>query len=260
MPLFLILSLFIFNPILIQAVESIDLSKFEKKVFSQNGEDGVIEKIFNEIGTTNSYYVEFGVENGLECNTRYLREKKNWKGLLMDGGYANPAINLKKEFITRENITSLFVKYKVPSEFDLLSIDIDYNDFYVWNAIKDYKPRVVVIEYNSTHLPNEDKIVVYNAKGRWDGTNYFGASILSLTRLAKKKGYTLVYANNNGVNLFFVRNDLLKKLKTPFKDAGNINLIYRPPTYGNGPNGGHAADPKKRPFVSSASIIGEVSL
>ncbi|CDR33678.1 hypothetical protein [Criblamydia sequanensis] len=258
MYLLLILSLFIFNPISTQAIESIDLSKFEKKVFSQNGEDGVIEKIFNEIGVSNCYYVEFGVENGLECNTRYLREKKNWKGLLMDGGYANPAINLKKEFITRENIANLFAKYKVPSEFDLLSIDIDYNDFYVWNALRDYRPRVVVIEYNSTHLPNEDKIVVYNANGRWDGTNYFGASILSLTRLAKKKGYTLVYANNNGVNLFFVRDDLLKKAS--FKDAGNINSIYRPPTYGHGPNGGHAADPKKRPFVSSVSIIGKVPL
>src|ERR1700722_3810434 len=106
---------------------TIDLREYEKRVFSQNGEDGVLEAIFNTIGKTNQYYVEFGVESGAECNTRYLKDRYHWKGLLMDGGYQNESINLRKEFITAENINALFQKYDVPKQFDLLSIDIDFN-------------------------------------------------------------------------------------------------------------------------------------
>src|SRR5262249_30996920 len=81
----------------------IELSGYEKKEFSQNGEDGVIEAIFSFIGTIDNYFVEFGVEDGAECNTRYLREKYGWHGLMMDGFHENRAINLRKEFITAEN-------------------------------------------------------------------------------------------------------------------------------------------------------------
>lgn len=235
----------------------IDLSLYERKVFSQNGEDGVIDKIFKTIKTTNKFYVEFGTEDASECNTRLLREKHQWQGLLLDGSNENLAINLRKEFITAENITKLFIKYNVPKEFDLLSIDIDFNDFYVWHAISStYKPRVVVIEYNSTHMPHEDKIVVYHPTQMWDVTNYFGASILALARLGKKHGYTLVYADNRGVNLFFIRSSILKDLDYKFKNAGNVKKIYRPPGYGSGPNGGHKADPQKRKFISSKEIMG----
>ena len=180
MKIFAFLTLLVFSMSL-SCYEPINLMDYERKVFSQNGEDGVIEKIFEVIGTKSKYYVEFGVQDGKECNTRHLRENKGWTGLLMDGGYKNQLINLQQEFIDKENINGLFKKYKVPSEFDLLSIDIDFNDFYVWKAIAS-RPSVVVIEYNASHLPNEDKIVVYDPKGRWDGTNYYGASILSLTR------------------------------------------------------------------------------
>src|SRR5690348_8229903 len=114
----------------------LDLHYYEQKIYSQNGEDGVIQKIFHIIGTSSKYFVEFGVENGMECNTRYLREGCHWNGLMMDARYSNPLIHLMKETITAENINLLFEKYHVPYQFDLLSIDIDYNDFYVWNGIK----------------------------------------------------------------------------------------------------------------------------
>ncbi|WP_052345046.1 tetratricopeptide repeat protein [Planktothrix rubescens] len=232
--------------------QQIDLSQHERKIFSQNGEDGVIKKIFEVIKTTNKYYVEFGVENANECNTRNLRENCGWSGLLMDGGYENKEIGLYQEFITAENINELFQKYKVPQELDLLSIDIDYNDFYIWKSLDEiYQPRVVIIEYNASHLPTEDKVVKYDANAVWDSTNYFGASIRALYNLGKRKGYSLIYANNQGVNLFFVKNSILSKIEHSFKDTNNIFLIYNSPKYGSDISGGHRKDNKNREYVTS---------
>ena len=94
---------------------TVDLSEYEYKVYSQSGEDGVILAILNFIGPTKKYYVEFGASDALECNTRLLREKYGWNGLLMDGFHYKPEINLQRSFITAENINSLFEKYEVPS-------------------------------------------------------------------------------------------------------------------------------------------------
>lgn len=228
------------------AYEEIDLSLSEKKIFSQNGEDGVIEKIFSTIGVTNQFYVEFGVENGKECNTRYLREVCGWSGLMMDGSNENASINLHKEYITAENINELFAKYNVPFDFDLLSIDIDGNDFYVWHAIQEYSPKVVVIEYNASYTPPQDKIIVYDPNYVWNGTDYFGASFLSLKKLGAHKGYTLIYAENQGINLFFVRDDIAKQYR--FKNAGCMTL-YKCPMYGS-PCRGFQKDPQRRSHVT----------
>jgi len=160
-----------------------DLSQFEKKIFSQNGEDGIIENIFDTIGTTNKYFVEFGVESGAECNTRLLHEQKGWDGLMMDTQDTDDPF-IKKELITVENVESIFKKYAVPRKLDLLSIDIDGNDYYVWRAITHYRPRVLIIEYNA-HIPvNESKTIVYEPTIQWDGTDYFGASLLALSNLS----------------------------------------------------------------------------
>ena len=133
----------------------------------------------------------------------------------------------------------------------MLSIDIDYNDLYVFDALaKKYKPRVLVIEYNATHLPNEDKVVKYDPLGFWDYSNYYGASVLSLSKIAKKYGYSLVYAENMGVNLFFVRDDVLEQSPFTFKNVNDVEKIYKYPRYSNGPNGGHKADPLEREYVS----------
>ncbi len=237
-------------------VRKIDLNHFEKKIYSQNGEDGVIEKIFELIGTDSKYYVEFGVEDGLERNTRALMTYHGWKGLLMDGRFENSSINLKQMFITKENINQLFNTYGVPVNLDLLSIDIDYNDFYIWQAIDDrYKPRLVIIEYNASHLPKEDCVVPYNPLGCWDKTNYYGASILALYNLGRKKGYSLIYAETMGVNLFFVRDDLLKDKAFHFKNTNDVINLYAFPEYGDGPLGGHRQDPHLRQFIKSTDVI-----
>ena len=208
------------------AILEMKLEKYEKKVYSQNGEDGIIDKIFSIIGTTNKYAVEFGVETGIECNTRFLRERKGWTCLLMDGNAETEFV--KKEHITAENINSIFKKYNVPNEFDLLSIDIDGNDYWIWKAIDSiHIPRVVVIEYNASILVTESKTIAYDPQHLWRGTDYFGASLLALVKLGKIKGYTLVGCDSTGSNSFFIKDELIAgKFQT--KD---ISELYNPPRY-----------------------------
>ena len=257
-----------------------DINLHEKKIYSQNGEDGILEFIFSKIGTTNKFSVEFGVGNGFECNTVYLLEKKGWTGLMMDYGadqeiqwkgvlkkaWSNRnkgfsenikkytkfskkiikrkersmhlKLDIKNERITAENIQNLFQKYKVPEHFDLLSIDIDYNDFWVWKAITKFHPRVLVIEFNSSIPPNESKVVPYDADAQWDGTNYFGASLLALKNLSLEKNYTLLGCDSNGVNAFFCQSDLVKNFK--IKD---IKDLYKSPKYGEKISGTHVGHP-----------------
>jgi len=136
-------------------------------------------------------------------------------------------LDIKNEKVTAENIQNLFQKYNIPNNFDLLSIDIDYNDYWVWKSIVDYSPRVVVIEFNSSIPVNASKVVPYDPDSQWDGTNYFGASLLALKNLGLEKGYTLVGCDSNGVNSFFCKTDLLSEIK--IKD---IQDLYRPPKYG----------------------------
>ena len=236
--------------------EPVDLSLYEKSFYSQNGEDGVLNKIFQLIGTSSRYCVEFGASDGKTNSNTYLLRLQGWSSLLMDRMYEDSAINLHKEFITAENITALFDKYNVPHDLDLLSIDIDFNDFYVWKALgAKYQPSVVVIEYNATHLPHEDKVVKYQPYFCGEGTNYYGASILALYHLGRSKGYSLVYADKEGVNLFFIRDDILEEKKLQFKDMNDVEKLYRYPTYGKGPNGGHREDPKKRAYLTSTDCL-----
>ena len=216
-----------------------NINEFEGKIYSQNGEDGIINAIFSKIGLTNKFFVEFGVENGTECNTRYLREKKEWTGLMMDG-HENPPANIQMEFITAENIQHLFEKYNVPKKFDLLSIDLDFNDLWVWNAIKEYEPRVVIIEYNSTIPFNESKVVEYDSQRVWDGSNYFGASLAAMIQLSTTKGYTLVGCDNRGINAFFVADNLIND----HFDQPKPEQLYRSPTWGPIENGIHTGHRK----------------
>lgn len=206
------------------------LNRFEYQVFSQNGEDGIISEIFNRIGTTNKYFIEFGVENGLECNTTNLLYK-NWSGLWIEGSerscseidrrfkdlILSKRLTLKNAFINAENIESLFDEAGAPAEPDLLSIDIDYNDYYIWKDVNKYRPRVVVLEYNSIFRPDTEFVVKYNANKTSDHTSHFGASLLSYEKLGKEKGYYLVGCVFTGSNAFFVREDLVADLfETPY--------------------------------------------
>ena len=198
------------------------------------------------IGATNKYFVEFGVEDGMECNTRYLSKKRGWQGLLMDGSNENTSINLHKEFITAENIEELFKKYAVPAEFDLLSIDIDGNDYWVWKAIERYKPRVVIIEYNACFPWEESKAIPYEPAFMWEKTDYYGATLRALVKLGNAKGYTLVATDRCGVNAFFVHNALVNG---NFIKKGPEEL-YHAASFKGKPGNKHPRDTKQRPWVA----------
>ena len=210
------------------------------KVYSQSDEDGIIEEIFNRIGVTNKIFIEFGVDYGLENNTHYLL-LKNWEGLWIEGSEQkyneilkkfNPVIfnnRLKviNSFITKENINDL-ISSTISGEIDLLSIDIDGNDIYVWDSINVINPRVVVIEYNGKLSPSVDWVQPYNPNFIWDSTDYSGASLNHINKVANDKGYQFVGTNVAGVNAFFVRKELCSSL---FYDSNNIEDFYNPARY-----------------------------
>lgn len=206
-----------------------DLTRYERRIYSQNGEDGILQAIFARVGTTNRYFVEIGTGDGSECNTRYLADHHDWRGLLLDCRYENPTRSLYREFVTAENINPLFAKYNVPAEFDLLSIDIDGNDLWVWNSIDArWRPRVLVIEYNSNVGPDASLTIPYDQEFCWDGTTYYGASLRALCALAELRGYALIACDSRGINAFFVRADLVAALGEP----AQAERAYRPPSYG----------------------------
>jgi hypothetical protein len=228
------------------------LNRFEYQVFSQNGEDGIIEEIFKRIGTTNQFFVEFGAANGLWNNTTLLLVK-GWRGLWIEGE-AKWVEEIKAKFagvikarklqavesrVTPENIEKLFRAKRVPQELDLLSIDIDGNDYWVWAGLKNYRPRAVVIEYNSLFRPDTKWVMKYNPQHRWNQTCYAGASLKSLELLGAQKGYKLVGCDFLGVNAFFVRQDLVKnKFLKPYTAANH----YEPPRFFLSRSIGHPRD------------------
>ena len=197
------------------------LNRHEYQVYSQNGEDGIIEAIFDRIGTTNRVFVEIGVQDGLECNSTWLL-LKGWSGYWLEGNpksveaiqdkFSGPInkrqLKVQQGFITAENVEALLQENGVPIEFDMLSIDIDGNDYWVWKAIDQVNPRVVVIEYNALFRGNVKWVMKYNPTHIWDGTSYFNASLKSLELLGDSKGYCLVGCDFLGINAFFVRRDL----------------------------------------------------
>lgn len=227
-----------------------DLNFFEQSFFSQSGADGIIRTIFDKIGTTNKFCVEFGIHL-TEGNTLYLKSK-GWDCLWMDASGDGEIIN--KEFITAENINDLFKKYKVPKEFDLLSIDMDGNDYWVWKAIEKYSPRVVVMEYNPTIPPTESKTIKYDPNfcsehnEKNEMTSYYGASLLALKKLGESKGYKLITCDNMGDNAFFVRSDLIKENF----EIKEIEDIYKPPKFGHkNTNGEYIGFPaSKKPMIN----------
>ncbi len=204
-----------------------NLNKFEWKYYSQHGEDGIIDTIFKKIGTTNKYYVEFGVGDGTECNTRYLTEFYGWNGILMDCVKTDNH-KIKQVSVNADNIIKLFQEFNIPREFDLLSIDIDSNDYWVWKAISGYTPRVVIIEYNACFPSTESKTIFYDPNYRWDNSDYFGATLASLVKLGKEKGYTLIGCDSSGTNAFF----LLEDLANEYFLLRDYTKLYYPPKFG----------------------------
>jgi hypothetical protein len=204
-----------------------------KKFFSQSDEDGIIAEIFRRIGTTNRVFVEFGAELGTENNTRYLFEI-GWTGLWIEG-YPDHARSIKSTFkeqiktgelkfidryVTRDNINDLIAGSGLAGEIDFLSVDIDSNDYHVFEAIDVIRPRVVCLEHNHSYPPPQDWVMPHDENYRWDpasGVADFGASLAAMSRLARMKGYELVGCGLYSANGFYVRGDCIgRKFSGPF--------------------------------------------
>lgn len=204
-------------------LKSDNLNDYEFRVFSQWGEDGIIQHLIRSIDIPKKYFVEFGVQDYREANTRFLLVNNNWSGLVMDSSAANIeritkdliywAYDVKpvQAFVTKDNINELLRENGVTGEIGLLSIDIDGNDFWIWRAIEVINPVIVVIEYNYRFGPQAALTIPYKENFDRDqnghGPFYFGASLQALCWLAKRKGYVFVGCSSNGVNAFFVRHD-----------------------------------------------------
>ncbi len=200
----------------------------EYSIFSQNGEDGILLYLFSLIGTTNCKAIEFGIGDGRQCNTANLITNFGWEVLMIEGhtDKARSAntfyrkhpktkegqVTIKEAFITTENINALFSENGYTGEIDLLSIDIDGNDYWIWEAVRVINPRVVVIEYNASLGPEKSISVTYDPEfdryKKHPSGWYHGASLKALEHLGKAKGYRLVGCDSNGVNAFFVRSDI----------------------------------------------------
>ena len=197
----------------------------EFQVYSQWGEDGIIQYLLRHLSVSSNVFVEFGVENYLEANTRWLVEGHNWSGLVIDGSqqyvdaiksdaiYWKHRLKAVSAFVDAENINRLNSGNGISGDVGLLSVDIDGMDYWVWKAIDVVTPAIVVVEYNSLFGPTKSVTVPYDpsfvrqkAHYSW---SYYGASLGALVGLGKTKGYAFVGSNSAGNNAFFVTSDLL---------------------------------------------------
>jgi hypothetical protein len=218
------------------------LHEHERKITSQFGEDGVIARIAQDLGIENGSFFEFGIgpewqhsfeQAGLEGNCVRLRSK-GWKGVFADGGALPIEAGVERAFITAFNINEVWDRYDLPVDVDVLSIDVDGQEFWIWLALMK-RPKIVVVEYNGSIPAGESRTIQFDLGHVWDGTLYHGASLLALDRLGSAKGYVLVWAN--GVNCIFVRDDLVAN-----QGDFSFDEIYRAwPA--------HAPDPRNRVWV-----------
>jgi hypothetical protein len=203
--------------------DSSQLKDYEFRVFSQFGEDGIIQFLLRNLDIENKVFVEFGVEDYNQSNTRFLLVNNNWRGLVIDSNEENIAkikktaaytlygLTAARAFVTRDNINQLLTEHGITGDIGLLSIDIDGNDYWVWRAIQVISPVIVILEYNHRFGPDAAVTIPYDeAFNRWRSSQpliYFGASLRALCLLAERKGYAFAGCSSNGVNAFFVRKD-----------------------------------------------------
>lgn len=215
----------------------------EFRVYSQWGEDGIVEWLIQNLPIKNTTFVEFGVENYGEANTRFLLENRNWKGLIMDGSdtymnyvkqdqiYWRHDLRAVSAFITCENINSLLEEHGYGNDLGILSIDIDGNDYWVLDAIKDITASILICECNPIFGDQYAITVPYKSNfSRFDAHYsglYFGASINAIKGLAEERGYEFVGTCSNGINAFFVKRELFSGIKDRIKDIVAMPARHR---------------------------------
>lgn len=220
-----------------------NLHKAEFQVFSQWGDDGIIQFLINYLDIEDKRFVEFGVENYLESNTRYLLINDNWKGLCMDGSVES--MNFVKDdpiswkynltsrasFITKENINDILLEENFTGDLGLFHIDIDGNDYWIWEALKVVNPIIMIVEYNSVFGPKNMWTIPYKSDfyrlNHHYSNMFYGVSLNALCKLADEKGYYFICCNSNGNNAFFVRKDKIKDLVPLTAEQGYVKSMFR---------------------------------
>jgi hypothetical protein len=203
--------------------EAIPLRQTEFRVFSQFGDDGIIQYIITKLSlpAAEQRFVEFGAENYRESNTRFLLLNNNWSGLVMDGSEAYVSsihqdsfywkydLTALARFITRENIDSILHDAGFQGRIGILSIDVDGNDYWIWEAITVVDPAVVIVEYNGLFGGHEPVTIPYQADFTRENAHYsllyWGTSLQALCQLAARKNYVWIGCNSSGNNAYFVR-------------------------------------------------------
>lgn len=238
------------------------LEPYGYRCYSQHDEDGMLAEVLRRLGpATPRTFVEFGVGDGLENNTLLLI-KQGWRGLWMDGDPENAKsirrnfatyleanqLTFLQAFISRENINELLGSC-LQGDIGVLSIDIDGNDYHVWERIDVIRAAIVVIEYNAKFPPPLRWTIEYNPLHQWDLSDHQGASLAALAELGQTKGYQLVGCNLNGTNAFFVRKELVGE---QFLVSDELSEYYHPPRYylteGYRWLSGHRPDPRAGRF------------
>ena len=196
-----------------------NLSEVEFQVFSQFGDDGIIQYLIDKLPIKNKTFIEFGVENYQEANTRFLLINNAWSGLIIDGDpdnikqiknsrlYSFYDIRAIDSFITKQNINQLISGVGFQKEVGILSVDIDGNDFWVWKAIDVISPEIVICEYNSLFGFEEPITIPYQddfIRGEKSPFNFYGTSLKAAVTLAKEKGYFFIGCNSAGNNAYFI--------------------------------------------------------
>ena len=210
--------------------------------WSQNYEDGMIAEIFRRVPPQTKSFLEIGVGDGSENNTTALLAQ-GWHGWWMEGSPDNCSaiqarlatmpslatrLKVRQALVSPANINEFLHDLEVPKEVDLFSLDIDLDTYHIWAALPDFKPQVVVVEYNAGTGPSQSWIHPYKADRMWDGTQAFGASLKAFELLGRKHGYSLVGCDITGINAFFVRDDLVGDyFAAPFTAENH----YEPPRY-----------------------------
>ena len=201
------------------------LWKYEFKVFSQWGEDGIIQFLVNNLEIRDRAFIEFGVEDFAESNCRFLMMKDQWRGFVIDGSEANIKklqnsyyywqhhLSAKAAFITSENIAGLLEDSGFPKDLGILSVDIDGIDYYVLEALSDWRPSIIIVEFNEVFgwdrpvtVPYEPSFVRHK---RSSSNIYYGANLPAYLSLLNKRDYALVGTNSVSSNAFFVKRCLL---------------------------------------------------
>ena len=220
-----------------------NLKAAEFRVFSQFGEDGILQYLLGNVPIENESFVEIGVQNYVESNTRFLLLHDNWSGTVVDASardieyIRNDSISWRHSlqarcaFVTTENVEKILHDAGVPKKLGLLSIDVDGNDYWIWEAIQSFQPAIVVCEYNSIFGNQAAVSIPYQSDFRRTAAHfsnlYFGASLAALCQLAEKKGYIFAGANSAGNNAFFVRKELSEKLAKHSAQSGFVSAKFR---------------------------------